>query len=102
MVRLLAHRYTSQQVSVLWNNIRSLPFTVNNGTKQGGVLSPCLFTRYLIELLVALSLSSCGCIIGNMSINVFAYADYLVILAPCWSAMQALLVICEGVSINTA
>jgi len=53
------------------------------------------FTRYLIELLVALSLSNCGCIIGNMPTNVFAYADYLVILAPCWSAMQALLVICK-------
>jgi len=44
LVRLLAHWYASQQVSVLWNNIRSLPFTVNNGTKQGGVLSPYLFT----------------------------------------------------------
>jgi len=47
LVRLLAHWYTSQQVSVLWNNIRSLPFTVNNGTKQGGLLSPYLFTRYI-------------------------------------------------------
>jgi len=44
---------------------------------------------------VALSLSNSGCIIGNMRTNVFAYADDLVILAPCCSAMQALLVICK-------
>jgi len=60
---------------VLWNNTKSSSFTVGNGTKQGGVLSPYLFTRYVRPLLFAVSSSSCGCRIGNISVNVFAYAD---------------------------
>ena len=35
--------YSSQQVSVKWSSSLSAPFTVSNGVRQGGVLSPILF-----------------------------------------------------------
>ena len=41
IVLLLAYWYSHQQASVIWMNTRSSAFTVGNGTKQGGILSPC-------------------------------------------------------------
>jgi len=60
--------------------------------KQGGVLSPYLFTIFIKPLLIAISSSRSGCKIGNISVNVFAYADDIVLLAPSWHAMQTLMV----------
>jgi len=92
LVKLLAYWYANQEISVLWNNVRSNPFTVGNGTnKQGGVLSPYLFTRYIRVLLCAVALSRYGCRVGNMSANIFAYADDIVLLAPSWHALQVLI-----------
>ena len=43
-VRLLLNMYTGHVTCVLWNGIFSDRFSVYNGVKQGGVLSPVLFT----------------------------------------------------------
>ena len=84
LVKLLAYWYANQEISVLWNNVRSNAFTVGNGTKQGRVLSPYLFMRYIRVLLCAVASSRYGCRVGNMSANIFAYADDIVLLAPSW------------------
>ena len=46
IVLLLAYWYSHQQTSVIWMNTRSNAFMVEmgNGTKQGGILSPYLFS----------------------------------------------------------
>jgi hypothetical protein len=44
LVELLAYWYCNQEASVVWINTRSASFFIANGTKQGGVLSPYLFT----------------------------------------------------------
>jgi len=49
--------YTRQVTRVSWNGMFSLPFTVSNGVKQGGVLSPILFCVYIDRLLHLLLLS---------------------------------------------
>ena len=75
-------------------------FTIGNGTRQGSVLSPYLFCRYIHELLAELSCSGIGCNIGGMLVNVLAYADDLVLFAPSWRALQQLLEI-QQKHINT-
>ena len=55
---------------------------------KGGILSPYLFSRYVRELLHKIEQTRCGCSIG---VNILAYADDIVLLAPSWSAMQDLL-----------
>jgi len=45
-VRLLAFWYTNQLLCVAWQGCYSDRFAVGNGTNQGSVLSPYLFTRY--------------------------------------------------------
>ena len=42
-VRLLLNMYTSHVCTVSWNEVCSVPFSVFNGVKQGGVISPVLF-----------------------------------------------------------
>ena len=61
-------------------------FRVGNGTRQGGVLSPCLFVRYIRELIDGMIDSAVGCNIGGV-FYILAYADDLVLLASSWSAL---------------
>ena len=63
-------------------------FTVTNGVRQGGVLSPFLFAVYMDNLLCELSLSGVGCYWRWMFAGVFCFADDIVLLAPCASALR--------------
>jgi len=91
IVKFLAYWYSNQLAVVRWHNNVSAPFTIGNGTKQGGVLSPYLFTRYIRQLLYAISSCGVGCMICGMSVNILAYADDIVLLAPSWKALQIML-----------
>ena len=71
---------------------------VTNGVKQGGVLSPLLFTVYIDELLLGLKNSSYGCHIGHIFCGALGYADDVVLLAPTASALRKMLHICEEYS----
>jgi len=64
---------------------------MGNGTRQGGVLSPLLFSIYIRDLLGAVTSSGVGCFIGDQCVNILAYADDFVLLAPSWHALQLLL-----------
>ena len=79
IVLLLAYWYSHQQASVTWMNTRSSVLMVGNGTKRGGILSPYLFSRYIRLLLYTICVSKIGCHIGGMAVNVFAYADDVVL-----------------------
>ena len=91
IVRLLVAWYCNQICCVRWRSTFSTGFHMSNGTRQGGVLFPYLFTRYIREMLGAIVDSGIGCLIVGMIINVLAYADDLVLTAPSWKALQLLL-----------
>jgi len=91
LVQILAFWYSHQEVTIVWSHIGSSPFAVGNGTKQGSVLSPYLFPKYLRHLLCVISGSHIGCRIGGLPVNIIAYADDIVLLAPSWHALQALI-----------
>ena len=80
---------------VKWNKTHSEPFNINNGVKQGAVLSAPLFALYVDDLLIKLNNSKQGCHIGHMSANAFGYADDIVILSPTCKALTSLITICE-------
>ena len=50
-VRLLFNMYTRQKLQVKRDNHISHQFDVTNGVRQGGVLSPLLFSVFVEELL---------------------------------------------------
>ena len=58
---LLLSWYISQQLKVRCSNTFSEPFNISNGVRQGGVLSPILFTIYIDDLLTALECNGIGC-----------------------------------------
>ena len=52
MVQLLAFWCSQHEMCIKWNSDVSGCFTVANGTRQGGVLSPYLFSRYIRGMLL--------------------------------------------------
>ena len=95
MLRLLLNMYTSHVTRVSWNGVFSPPFTVRNGVKQGGVLSPILFCIYIDGLLHTLAESGVGCSIGRFFVGALVYADDIVLLSPTASGMRSLLRLCD-------
>ena len=51
ILKFLMCTYQRQSVMVNWNGECSSTFSVGNGVKQGGVLSPVLINVYLDELI---------------------------------------------------
>ena len=68
---------------------------MTKGVRQGGVLSPYLFSIYVDELSILLTKSKYGCCIEGVTTNHLFYADDLCILAPSPMGLQGLLDICS-------
>ena len=100
LCRLLAFMYTNQTCSVRWGatNCQSPSFNIYNGVKQGGVVSPQLFSLYLDTLLVQLADSGFGFHIGNSFAGSVAFADYIVLLYPSIHGLKEMINICETYS----
>lgn len=90
-IKLLSNWYSSQRSCIRWQGHFSEQFGMGNGTRQGAVLSPLLFNRYLRELILEVSQTKLGCCIGNLFMNILVYADDIVILTPSWLSMQKIL-----------
>ena len=95
VVRFLIDNYKRQCMSVEWNSYRSMPFDVQNGVKQGGVLSPLLFSIYIDELLCKLERSGLGCYIENTFLGALGYADDITLVSPSTRGPNEMPKICE-------
>ena len=96
VLRSLVFVYEEQTAWVTWGRSRSAQFRVVNGTRQGSILSPAFFSIYIDDLLVQLRKSNVGCHIGDVFYGAAGYADDIVLLSPCRSAMSEMLRICEN------
>ena len=95
VIRLLLDSYTRQKICTVWNGAKSRNFSAMNGVRQGGVLSPILFTIYFDEMIHKLEKSGIGCKIGIHFVGAFAYADDVILLSPSRSGLQCMINICE-------
>ena len=95
VIRILIFVYQEQSAWVKWAKVRSRTFSIANGTRQGSVLSPALFSVYMDDLIKKLRRAGVGCHLGGVFCGVVGYADDLVLLAPSRSAMASMLNICE-------
>ena len=95
IVRLIIDMYQRQKVRTTWNGHISNTFETINGVRQGGVLSPLLFSVYIDVLLMQLEKSGYGCHIGHEYYGVLGSADDISLLAPTVYALKKMLAICE-------
>jgi len=95
VIRFLIRLYTNQSIRVRWASHITELCTVTNGVKQGGVISPIMFTIYIDELLCRLKKSRVGCHIGHTFCGALGYADDVVLLAPTLSSVDVMLDICK-------
>ena len=83
-MRLLLYMYTSQTFRVKWGHSVSNCFTVRNGAKQGGVLSPILFAIYTDSILKRFEESGLGCHMGGHFTGALVYADAITFCEYVW------------------
>ena len=100
IVRVLLFWYQKQQLCIKWGKSCSTYFTICNGVRQGGILSPRLFALYVNQLTNQLIVCKEGCYFNDMCINHVLYADDICLLAPTASAMQTLLDVCYEYGID--
>ena len=60
---------SSQRAQVQWGTSISESFAIENGVRQGGILSPKLFNFYIDALSTRLNSIPAGCKIGNLMVN---------------------------------
>ena len=66
----------------MMGGVYSSSFTVTNGVRQGGILSPYLFNVYVNDLRVKFNSCHVGCYYSGGCINhLLMYADDLVIMS---------------------
>ena len=99
-IRKLQHWYSKLTSCVRWNGILSGVFRVACGVRQGGILSPFLFSIYVDELLYLLSTSSHGCHVGTVFYERIMYADDLILSSPSLCSLQVMTDICSDYAIK--
>ena len=96
VLRLLMNMYVNQKIQVRWNNLLSSQHNISNGVKQGGCLSPKLFSVYVNQLITKLRSSNLGCRYGNDNyMSVYCYVDDISLLSPTFNGLKEMLKICE-------
>ena len=78
-----------------WRGCYSNYFDALTGTKQGGVLSPRIFTLYMDELIDRFKRRVVGCHLIDLFVACLLHADDLWLITPTRNAMQELLRVCE-------
>ena len=96
ILNVIMYWYLNLSSKVKWGDSYSRSFKVTSGVRQGGILSPRIFTLYVDDLIITLRKSGVGCHIVDLFIAAIMYADDLALMAPTRSALQQLLDICHN------
>ena len=96
VVRCLIFAYEEQKGWVRLGGKNSADFSISNGTRQGSVLSPYIFSAcYLDELIAKLRKLDIGCHIAGIWFGACAYADDICLLSNNRSTLQRMVKLCQ-------
>ena len=88
IIKLLVTWYANSVSAVSWYGIISKSYTLRAGVRQGGVLSPNLFSIYVDMVISAIDGSNLGCQIGTQNMGILMYADDLVLVSASVCKLQ--------------
>ena len=88
---LIDDLYTGCKEVVRWKGQDSRPYNVNQGVRQGGVLSTTLYKEYINPFLLDLERSNTGLTIGHVFIGSPTCADDVLLLSDSSSQLQVML-----------
>ena len=91
IINLINIMFLNSFVSVKYDDVISKKWNLKRGVRQGGVLSAFLFCVYIDDILTSISQLGVGCKLGINVMNVQAYADDIVLMAPSASGLQKIL-----------
>ena len=94
LINILIHWYGICTAFVRWDSEFSDVICLQCGVRQGGVLSPVLFTVYVNDVIMALSVSGYGCYFHSLFVGCIMYADDLMLLSPSLCDLQLMIDIC--------
>jgi len=100
MIKVLVCWYGKCNAVVRWQSSMSHVFVINAGVRQGGVLSPLLFSVYMDNLIDKLEACGYGCKVHGVYAGCILYADDIILLAHTSYAMQKMLDVCSEESIS--
>lgn len=81
IVRILMVYYSDSQAMVINDEDESDIFKTTIGVKQGGCLSPRLFTMYVEDVIEEIEKLNVGIKIGEMTLDILLYADDMLLLS---------------------
>ena len=88
--------YSNLLCRVRWGQSLGDWFSILAGVRQGGVLSPVLYSIYIDDLVAILSDAGVGCHIKNTFLSILLYADDMCLAAPSLKGLQRLLSMTEA------
>ena len=94
IIMLLFNLYKMSSGVVSWNSRLSKPYQIYAGVRQGGSLSPVIFSVYVDSVIDVLLKSNLGCSIGHTFLGIIMYADDLLIISGSVSKLQKMVDIC--------
>ena len=100
IVRVLIFVYEEQTAWVTLAGHKSEQFKISNGTRQGSVLSPVIFSVYLDGLLSELRRRGLGCFIGGYWVGACGYADDIILMSPNRHMLQKMIDVCEVYAVD--
>jgi hypothetical protein len=100
IINVLENWFSKSCTTIKWNNIFSKRVPLLTGVKQGGILSPLLFSLFVDVVLTKLEQSCLGCFIGQNCWNSYMYADDLILLSITVTDLQKMLNLCADVFSN--
>jgi hypothetical protein len=97
VIDILHSWYSRCEIVVRWGLTFSATVKIKAGVRQGGVLSPFLFSVYIDILITKLRNSGLGLYLHRSFIGCILYADDVMLLACSLTEMQRMLNICSDV-----
>lgn len=97
---LLENWFSISVTCVKWYGYVSCFFGLRAGVRQGGVLSPLLFSLAIERIVQKVKLTNAGCYKSTVRCSIFLYADDILLLSPTITGLQILQSLCEEVLVD--